>query len=183
LLKRRSVHIAENLDLPKILKRAAEQWDGGYAIAGLLGHGDAFVMRDPAGIRPAYYYADDEVVVVTSERPAIQTAFNVWFEKIREIKPGHALVIKKNGEWGEYLCKEPTEKRSCSFERIYFSRGTDADIYVERKKLGKLLTPTILKTVDYNLKDTVFSYIPNTAAVAFYGLGGSTDGFLQQGKK
>jgi amidophosphoribosyltransferase len=165
-----STHIAENLDLPKILKRAAEQWDGGYAIAGLLGHGDAFVMRDPAGIRPAYYYADDEVVVVTSERPAIQTAFNVWFEKVREIKPGHALVIKKNGEFGEYLCKEPTELRSCSFERIYFSRGTDADIYVERKKLGKLLTPTILKTVDYNLKDTVFSYIPNTAAVAFYGL-------------
>jgi amidophosphoribosyltransferase len=165
-----STHIAENLDLPKILKRAAEQWDGGYAIAGLLGHGDAFVMRDPAGIRPAYYYADDEVVVVTSERPAIQTAFNVWFEKVREIKPGHALVIKKNGEFGEYLCKEPTELRSCSFERIYFSRGTDADIYVERKNLGKLLTPTILKTVDYNLKDTVFSYIPNTAAVAFYGL-------------
>lgn len=165
-----SLHIAEALDLQKILSRAADQWDGGYTIAGLLGHGDAFVMRDPAGIRPAFYYADEEVVVVTSERPAIQTAFNVRIEKIREIKPGHALVIKKNGEWGEYLCKEPTEKRSCSFERIYFSRGTDADIYLERKKLGRFLTPAILKTVDYNLKDTVFSYIPNTAAVAFYGM-------------
>jgi amidophosphoribosyltransferase len=165
-----STHIADNLDLQKMLSRAAEQWDGGYAIAGLLGHGDAFVMRDPAGIRPAYYYADDEVVVVTSERPAIQTAFNVSFEKVREVKPGHALVIKKNGDWGEFLCKEPTKKSSCSFERIYFSRGTDAEIYTERKKLGKLLAPTILKTVDYNLKDTVFSYIPNTAAVAFYGL-------------
>lgn len=165
-----SLHIAEALDLQKILSRAADQWDGGYTIAGLLGHGDAFVMRDPAGIRPAFYYADEEVIVVTSERPAIQTAFNVWIEKIREIKPGHALVIKKNGEWGEYLCKEPTEKRSCSFERIYFSRGTDADIYLERKKLGRFLTPAILKTVDYNLKDTVFSYIPNTAAVAFYGM-------------
>lgn len=165
-----SLHIAETLDLQKILSRASDQWDGGYTIAGLLGHGDAFVMRDPAGIRPAFYYADEEVVVVTSERPAIQTAFNVWIEKIKEIKPGHALVIKKNGEWGEYLCKEPTEKRSCSFERIYFSRGTDADIYLERKKLGRFLTPAILKTVDYNLKDTVFSYIPNTAAVAFYGM-------------
>jgi amidophosphoribosyltransferase len=164
-----SLHIAEALDLQKILSRSADQWDGGYTIAGLLGHGDAFVMRDPAGIRPAFYYADDEVVVVTSERPAIQTAFNVWIEKIKEIKPGHALVIKKNGEWGEYLCKEPTVKSSCSFERIYFSRGTDADIYLERKKLGRFLTPAILKTVDYNLKDTVFSYIPNTAAVAFYG--------------
>ncbi|MBE0661586.1 MAG: amidophosphoribosyltransferase [Bacteroidales bacterium] len=165
-----SLHIAETLDLQKILSRAADQWDGGYTIAGLLGHGDAFVMRDPAGIRPAFYYADEEVIVVTSERPAIQTAFNVWIEKIREIKPGHALVIKKNGEWGEYLCKAPTEKRSCSFERIYFSRGTDADIYLERKKLGRFLTPAILKTVNFNLKDTVFSYIPNTAAVAFYGM-------------
>lgn len=165
-----SNHIAENLDIPKILTRAAAQWDGGYTIAGMFGHGDAFVLRDPSGIRPAYYYADDDVVVVTSERPAIQTAFNVWFERIKEIKPGHALVIRKNGEWGEFQCKEPNAKRSCSFERIYFSRGTDAEIYRERKMLGKLLTPAILKTVDYNLSDTVFSYIPNTAAVAFYGL-------------
>lgn len=165
-----STHIAEDIDLQKILSRAAKQLDGAYAIAGLLGHGDAFVMRDPAGIRPAFYYADDEVVVVTSERPAIQTAFNIPLESVKEIKPGHVLVIKKSGAWAEYLCKEPTEKRSCSFERIYFSRGTDADIYLERKKLGKLLSPTILKTVGYNLKDTVFSYIPNTAAVAFYGL-------------
>lgn len=165
-----SHQIAEHLDLQKILSRASAQWDGGYAIAGLLGHGDAFVLRDPSGIRPAFYYADDEVVVVTSERPAIQTAFDVPFEKISEVKPGHALVIKKNGEFDQYQCKEPADKKSCSFERIYFSRGTDADIYRERKKLGALLTPEILKTVDYNLSDTVFSYIPNTATVAFYGL-------------
>ena len=165
-----SKHIAEKLELQKILARASAQWDGGYTVAGLLGHGDAFVMRDPAGIRPAFFYADDEVVVVTSERPAIQTAFNVPLERIQEIKPGHVLVIKKGGEWAQHLCKTPTSLKPCSFERIYFSRGTDADIYVERKKLGRFLAPAILKTVDYNLQDTVFSYIPNTATVAFYGL-------------
>lgn len=177
-----SAHIADSLDLQKILSRASAQWDGGYTIAGLLGHGDAFVMRDPAGIRPAFYYANDEVVVVTSERPAIQTAFNVPFENVKEVKPGHVLVIKKNGEWSELLCKQPVEKKSCSFERIYFSRGTDADIYKERKKLGKFLAPAILKTVDYNLKDTVFSYIPNTAAVAFYGLVEALDDFCNKVK-
>jgi amidophosphoribosyltransferase len=127
-------------------------------------------MRDPSGIRPAFYYVDEEVVVATSERPAIQTAFNVPIKSIREIKPGHVLVIKKSGELSEHIFTEPAENRACSFERIYFSRGTDADIYKERKKLGKLLTPAILKVVDYNLEDTVFSYIPNTAAVAYYGV-------------
>ncbi len=165
-----STHIAENLDLRKIVTNASSSWDGGYVIAGLLGHGDAFVLRDPAGIRPAFYYADEEVIAVTSERPAIQTAFNVPLHMIREVSPGHALIIKKSGEWEECLCVEPVEKRPCSFERIYFSRGTDADIYIERKKLGKLLTPAILRTVDYNFRDTVFSYIPNTAAVAYYGM-------------
>jgi amidophosphoribosyltransferase len=177
-----STHIAENLDLPRMLSRASASWDGGYAIAGLLGHGDAFVMRDPSGIRPAFYYANDEVVVATSERPAIQTAFNVPIESIKEIKPGHALVIKNNGEWLEHMVKEAAENRACSFERIYFSRGTDADIYKERKKLGKLLTPAILKAVDYNFEDTVFSYIPNTAAVAYYGLVESLTDFCNKVK-
>lgn len=178
-----SAHIAENLDLQKILARASAQWDGGYTIAGLLGHGDAFVMRDPAGIRPAFYYADDEVVVVTSERPAIQTAFNVPVEKIREIKPGHVLVIRKNGAHGEHFCRNTVEIRPCSFERIYFSRGTDADIYTERKQLGKLLAPAILSTVNHNLQDTVFSYIPNTASVAFYGLVEALTDFCNRVKK
>ncbi|MCD4746543.1 MAG: class II glutamine amidotransferase [Bacteroidales bacterium] len=162
--------IAQNLNIQNILSKSSEYWDGGYSIAGLLGHGDAFVLRDPAGIRPAFYYKDDEVVVVTSERPVIQTAFNVPVEKIKEVKPGFALIIKKNGETGEFLCKKPIDKKSCSFERIYFSRGTDIDIYKERKKLGKLLTPSILKAIDYDLPNSVFSFIPNTAAVAFRGL-------------
>jgi len=168
--KEMSAEIAKTLNLQRILSRSAGSWDGGYAIAGMLGHGDAFVMRDPSGIRPAFYFANDEVVVVTSERPAIQTAFNVPLSSINEIKPGYALIIKKSGEWSEVFCKEPAERKSCSFERIYFSRGTDADIYRERKMLGKMLTPAVLKTVDYNLQDTVFSYIPNTASVAFYGM-------------
>jgi amidophosphoribosyltransferase len=168
--KEMSAEIAQALDLQRILSRSASYWDGGYAIAGMLGHGDAFVMRDPSGIRPAFYFANDEVVVVTSERPAIQTAFNAPLHAIREIKPGNALIIKKSGHCSEVFCKEPAERKSCSFERIYFSRGTDADIYRERKMLGKMLTPPVLKTVDYNLKDTVFSYIPNTASVAFYGM-------------
>ncbi len=162
--------IAKNLDVAKILKRSAKTWDGGYTIAGIFGHGDAFVMRDPAGIRPAYYYQDDEVLVVASERPAIQTAFNVKYEAIREIKPGHALIAKKDGWITQEEFREPVELRACSFERIYFSRGSDAEIYQERKQLGKLLCPQVLKAIDYNIKDTVFSYIPNTAEVAFYGM-------------
>ncbi len=163
--------IAKNINIQKILHRASKYWDGGYVIAGLLGHGDAFIMRDPCGIRPAFYYQDDEVVVVTSERPVIQTAFNVPFESIKPISPGHALVIKKDGKVEEVLFKQPsTERKSCSFERIYFSRGTDAKIYQERKQLGRLLTNSILKTINYDLENTVFSYIPNTASVAFRGL-------------
>src|SRR5690606_32127870 len=162
--------IAKNLDVTKILKRSAKTWDGGYTIAGIFGHGDAFVMRDPAGIRPAYFYQDDEVLVVASERPAIQTAFNVKYEKIQEIMPGHALIVKKDGHISQEVFREPVEKKACSFERIYFSRGSDAEIYQERKQLGKLLCPQILKSIDYNIKDTVFSYIPNTAEVAFYGM-------------
>ena len=162
--------IANDLDVAKILKKSAKSWDGGYTIAGILGHGDAFVMRDPAGIRPAFYYINDEVVVAASERPAIQTAFNVPIEDIKEIKPGHALVIKKDGHISQKQFREPTEKKSCSFERIYFSRGSDASIYRERKQLGRLLCKQILEAVDYDLENTVFSYIPNTAEVAFYGM-------------
>lgn len=162
--------IADNIDVAKILRRSAKTWDGGYTIEGVFGHGDAFVMRDPSGIRPAYYYIDDEVVVVTSERPAIQTAFNVPINSIKEIKPGHALIIKKNGEISEEQFREPGEQKSCSFERIYFSRGSDADIYSERKQLGRLLCPQILKAVNNDLKNTVVSFIPNTAEVAFYGM-------------
>jgi amidophosphoribosyltransferase len=136
----------------------------------MIGHGDAFVFRDPAGIRPAYYYADDEIVVATSERPPIQTAFNVPLDTIKEIKPGHALIIKKDGSFSEEVCKEPTPRKACSFERIYFSRGTDADIYKERKNLGKLLVPFVLQEIDFDLDNTVFSYIPNTASAAFRGM-------------
>jgi amidophosphoribosyltransferase len=162
--------IGDNLDVANMLRRSAKTWDGGYTIAGIIGHGDAFVMRDPSGIRPAYYYCDDEIAVVTSERPAIQTAFNIPFEKIREIKPGHALIIKKDGNVYEEQFHEPREQKSCSFERIYFSRGSDSEIYRERKQLGRLLCPAILDKIDKDLKNTVFSYIPNTAEVAFYGM-------------
>lgn len=162
--------IAENLDVAKILRKSAKTWDGGYTICGIFGHGDAFIMRDPAGIRPAFYYANDEVVVAASERPAIQTAFNVPIQDIKEIQPGHALIIKKNGVVSEEQFREPEEKKSCSFERIYFSRGSDADIYTERKQLGRLLCPQILNSVEHDFKNTVFSYIPNTAEVAFYGM-------------
>ncbi|MGI4021402.1 MAG: hypothetical protein ACRYFA_07835 [Janthinobacterium lividum] len=162
--------IANDLDVAKILTKSAKSWDGGYTIAGIFGHGDAFIMRDPAGIRPAFYYQNDEVLVAASERPAIQTAFNVPIESIQEIKPGHALIIKKDGEISQKQFREPTEKKSCSFERIYFSRGSDASIYRERKQLGRLLCPQILETVNYDLENTVFSYIPNTAEVAFYGM-------------
>jgi len=162
--------IANDMDVAKILRKSAKNWDGGYTIAGILGHGDAFVMRDPVGIRPAYYYYNDEIVVAASERPAIQTAFNVPIEDIREIKPGHALIVKKNGKISEDMFSEPQEKKACSFERIYFSRGSDASIYRERKQLGRLLCPQILKSVDNDVINTVFSYIPNTAEVAFYGM-------------
>ncbi len=162
--------IARDLDVQRILKDASKRWDGGYAMAGLFGHGDAFVLRDPNGIRPVFYYSDDEIVVVTSERPAIQTVFNVPIELVKELQPGNALIIKKSGTFGEVQIMEPKEKTACSFERIYFSRGRDADIYLERQKLGSQLCPAVLKSVDYDLVNTVFSYIPSTAEVAFSGL-------------
>jgi len=165
-----SLKIEKNLDVKKVLSEASQKWDGGYAIAGIFGHGDAFVVRDPWGIRPAFYYADDEVVVVASERPVIQTALNVPVELVKEVEPGHALIIKKDGTVSEELIRIPQTKRSCSFERIYFSRGSDKDIYKERKKLGELLTPQILTAIDGDIENTVFSYIPNTAETAFYGM-------------
>ena len=162
--------IARDIDLQKILKNSAAEWDGGYAMAGLLGHGDAFVLRDPSGIRPAFFYQDDEVVVVASERPVIQTAFNVPIDTVNEIKPGHALIIKKNGEVSQKMVREPLEKKACSFERIYFSRASDKDIYKERKQLGRNIVPQVLKSIDNDLKNSVFSFIPNTAEVSFYGM-------------
>lgn len=175
--------IAKNLNIQRILERSAKNWDGGYVIAGMLGHGDAFVMRDPNGIRPAYYFKNDEVAVVTSERPAIQTAFNVPFELIHEIKPGYAYIIRKDGVCELKRFTKPLEKKSCSFERIYFSRGTDAEIYQERKSLGKMLAPAILKTINNDLENTVFSYIPNTASVAFRGLAEALDYYCNTVKK
>jgi amidophosphoribosyltransferase len=162
--------ISEGLNIGKILRRSAKTWDGGYAISGIVGNGDAFVLRDPAGIRPAFYYCDDEVVVAASERPAIQTAFDIPFTEVQEIKPGYALIVKKNGQVTQEIFREPEEKRACSFERIYFSRGSDAEIYKERKHLGALLCPQILNSVNQDLKNTVFSFIPNTAEVSFYGM-------------
>lgn len=162
--------IAEQINLNKILKKASGDWDGGYAMAGLLGHGDAFVLRDPSGIRPAFWYEDDEICVVASERPVIQTAFNLKVEQIKELQPGHALIIKKNGVVSEELINTPRELKKCSFERIYFSRGSDAAIYNERKALGRLIVPQVLKSVDYDFDNSVFSFIPNTAEVSFYGL-------------
>ena len=162
--------IADHLDIQRLLLRASRKFDGGYVMAGLIGHGDAFVFRDPAGIRPAFYYQDDEIVVVASERPAIQTSLNIRYNQVKELQPGHALIIKKNGQVSEELVKEPTKPTPCSFERIYFSRGTDRDIYLERKKLGELLADKILKAVDYDIENTIFSFIPNTAEVAFFGM-------------
>src|SRR5690606_21083239 len=158
------------LDVAKILTRSAKTWDGGYTIAGVFGHGDAFVMRDPAGIRPAFYYQDEEVLVVTSERPVIQTAFNIPVDQVKEIKPGHALIAKKDGTVYEEMFRQPVKQTSCSFERIYFSRGSDADIYKERKSLGRLLCPQVLKSIDSDIKNTVFSFIPNTAEVSYFGM-------------
>jgi len=165
-----SALIAKHLDVAKILTRSAKTWDGGYTIAGIFGHGDAFVMRDPAGIRPAFYYRDDEVLVVASERPVIQTAFNIPLSAVKEIKPGHALIAKKDGTITEEMFRQPVEQKSCSFERIYFSRGSDADIYKERKELGRLLIPQVLEAVNNDIKNTVFSFIPNTAEVSYYGM-------------
>nr|WP_320117256.1 amidophosphoribosyltransferase [uncultured Marinifilum sp.] len=165
-----SPQIEKNIDIQKVLSSASRDWDGGYAIAGMFGHGDSFVMRDPWGIRPAYYYQDDEIVVVASERPVIQTALNVRANTIKEISPGNAVVVRKDGEVAEVPVRVAQKRKSCSFERIYFSRGSDKDIYKERKKLGQLLTPTILDSVDNDVKNTVFSFIPNTAETAFYGM-------------
>ena len=172
--------IADSMDVAKILRKSAKSWDGGYTIAGIFGHGDAFIMRDPAGIRPAYYYVNDEVVIATSERPAIQTAFNIPLEDIREVKPGHALIIKKDGFVSEEMFSEPKEKKACSFERIYFSRGSDASIYRERKQLGRLLCQQILEAVNNDIKSTVFSYIPNTAEIAFYGMVEGVNKYVKQ---
>ena len=162
--------IGNNIDIGKILTEASKRWDGGYTVAGMMGHGDLFAMRDPWGIRPAFYYQDEEIVIVTSERPAIQTAMNVRFEQIHELPPGHALIIKNSGEVSIPVIREPETRKSCSFERIYFSRGSDREIYRERKMLGELLVPDILKAIDYDVENTVFSYIPNTAESAFYGM-------------
>lgn len=162
--------IESNINLQRVLSRASADWDGGYAVAGIIGHGDTFVMRDPWGIRPAYYYRDEEVVVVASEASVIQTAFRGEDMDIREIQPGYALIISKDGSVSEELVREPRERRSCSFERIYFSRGNDKDIYPERKKLGELLAPRLVKAVEGDLDNTVFSFIPNTAETSFYGM-------------
>ena len=177
-----SPFIEENLDLQNILKRSSKNWDGGYAMAGLVGHGDAFVLRDPNGIRPAFFYEDDEVVVVASERPVIQTVFNVKINDVKELERGHALIIKKNGNTTIVPVLEQKEKKSCSFERIYFSRGSDAGIYEERKNLGKLVFPQILGSINSDISNTVFSYIPNTAETSFYGLTEAAEDLLNQQK-
>ena len=178
-----SALIAERLNVAKILRKASKNWDGGYAMSGLIGHGDAFVMRDPAGIRPAYYYQDDEVVVVASERPVIQTVFNVNFDDVHELDPGHAVIVKKSGSMALKKILEPTERKACSFERIYFSRGSDKEIYQERKKLGKLVFPEILKSIDNDLENTVFSYIPNTAETSFFGMVKAAQNYLNKKKE
>ena len=181
--KEASTIIADRLKVHKILKKAAKNWDGGYAMVGMIGHGDSFVLRDPSGIRPAFYYADDEVVVVASERAVIQTVFNTSFESVHEIDPGHALIIKKDGSFKQHQILEPRERKSCSFERIYFSRGSDMEIYQERKTLGKLLFPQILEAIDDDLKNTVFSYIPNTAETSFFGMVRAAQRYLNKKKE
>jgi len=174
--------IGERLNVQRILERASRNFDGGYAMAGLFGHGDSFVLRDPAGIRPAYFYEDDEIVVVASERPVIQTVFNVPFEKVQELDPGSAIIIKKNGNVTVQEVRTPLIKKACSFERIYFSRGSDAEIYTERKELGKLIFPSVLKAIDNDTDNTVFSFIPNTAETSFYGMSEAAQDFLNQRK-
>lgn len=175
--------IQANLDVAGILRESSKKWDGGYVMCGMIGHGDAFALRDPSGIRPAYFYNDDEVIVVASERPVIQTVFNVPFEKIEEVKPGHAIIIKRNGTLSHEEIIEPLEKKSCSFERIYFSRGNDKEIYRERTMLGKNLTERVLKSVNYDIENTVFSYIPNTAEVAFGGLVEGVNEYINNWRK
>ena len=177
-----SPFIAERLNIERILKRASKYWDGGYAMEGMIGNGDAFVLRDPAGIRPAFYYRDEEVVVVASERPAIQTVFNVKYENVHELPPGNAIIIKKSGEVAVKEILTPRVRKACSFERIYFSRGSDQDIYRERKMLGKLLFPRIAQAIDHNLKDTVFAYIPNTAETSYLGLIEAAEQYLNEQK-
>jgi len=174
--------IADRLNIKKILKKASKNWDGGYAIAGMMGHGDSFVFRDPAGIRPAYYYMDEEVVVVASERPVIQTVFNVNFDNVHELPPGSAIISKKSGKTSVDQILEPTDRKACSFERIYFSRGSDAEIYQERKLLGKLIVPEVLRQVDYDIKNSVFSFIPNTAETSFYGMIETVESYLNKRK-
>ena len=174
--------IQKQLDIIKILSASSQRWDGGYVISGIIGHGDAFVIRDPWGIRPAYFYSDNEVVVVASERPVIQTVLNVPYEKIKEIERGYGLIIKKNGNIDYKLVREQKERKSCSFERIYFSRGTDKEIYKERKKLGNILVPKILEAIDFDLNNSVFSYIPNTAETAFLGMIQGFESFLKEKK-
>ena len=178
-----STLIAENLDPADVLKRAARDFDGGFAMAGLIGHGDAFLLRDAAGIRPAFYFQNDEVVVAASERPALQTALNVKYTDIKELQPGHALIVKRNGNVKEESILDPLPRASCSFERIYFSRGTDKDIYQERKKLGQLITPTVLDAAEHDIERTVFSYIPNTAETSFLGLVEGVNNYLSQYRK
>ncbi len=175
--------IAERLNLAKILKKASKNWDGGYAMAGMLGHGDAFVLRDPSGIRPAYFYQDEEVVVVASERAAIQTVFNVQYEAVQELDPAHAIIIKKNGTVSVKEIMKPLERKACSFERIYFSRGSDKEIYQERKELGKLIFPKILTAIDHDIRNTVFSYIPNTAETSFLGMVREAQNYLNKKKE
>ncbi len=178
-----SPRIASEINIKKILRKSAKYWDGGYAMAGLFGHGDAFVLRDPSGIRPAYYYEDEEVTVTASERPVIQTAFNVPFAEIKEVDPGHALIIRKNGDTKMVEVRKPLERKACSFERIYFSRGNDAEIYRERIALGRGICPNILKEVDRDLKHTVFSFIPNTAEISFYGMMKGMEEYLNKVKR
>ncbi|PQJ20413.1 amidophosphoribosyltransferase [Nonlabens tegetincola] len=177
-----SPKIAEELDVAKILRKSARDWDGGYAMGGLMGHGDAFLLRDPAGIRPAYYYQDDEVIAIASERPVIQTAFNAPFEQVQELEPGNAIIIKKDGRVSIEQIKEPLERKACSFERIYFSRGSDAEIYKERKELGRLLFPRIMDSIDHDIENSVFSFIPNTAETSFYGMVEAAHAALDQQK-
>jgi amidophosphoribosyltransferase len=173
-----SDQIAKNIDIQRILVNSAIDWDGGYAMAGLIGHGDAFVLRDPSGIRPAFFYEDEDIVVVASERPVIQTAFDLKWEDIQEVKPGHALIIPKVGDTNQVLVREPLKKTPCSFERIYFSRGTDKDIYQERLELGRIVTPKVLEAIDYDMRNSVFSYIPNTAETAYLGMLKATEDYL-----
>lgn len=175
--------IAREINITRILRKSAKKWDGGYAMGGLFGHGDAFVLRDPSGIRPAYYYDDDEIAVAASERPVIQTAFNVPFSEIKEVPPGHAFIVKKDGSTDLSQIRKPLKRTACSFERIYFSRGNDADIYRERIELGRRVCPAILEEVDYDLKNTVFSFIPNTAEVSFYGMIKGMEDYLNKVKR